>query len=212
MMTYITLKGALFMSLLFILDMAGTFFFAVSGAMVAVKKNMDLFGVIVLGTITAIGGGTLREVLLGQFPPFVFRQDVYLYLAVTGALLTFLFVEQLLHIRSVVLLADAVGLGTFVTIGVLRALNADITPTSAVILGTVTAVAGGMIRDVLAGEIPFVLTRDFYAVSCILGGILFLVLRHFGLPASTVMAATTSFVIALRVLAIRFNWRLPKPH
>jgi len=199
-------------NLLFILDLAGTFFFAVSGAMVAVKKNMDLFGIIVLGTVTAIGGGTLREILLGQFPPFVFRQDLYFYLAVIGSMLTFVFVEQLIRIRSVVLLADAVGLGTFVSIGVLKALNADITPTSAVILGTITATAGGMIRDVLAGEIPFVLTRDFYAVSCVIGGMLFVGLHHFDFPPNTVMAATTTLVILLRVLAIRYRWKLPRPH
>jgi uncharacterized membrane protein YeiH len=199
------------MTLLFILDMAGTFFFAVSGAMVAVKKKMDLFGVIVLGTVTAIGGGTLREILLGRFPPFVFRRDIYIILAVAGAMFAFLFVEHLLRIGSAVLLADAVGLGTFVSIGVQQALSADITPVSAVILGTVTAVAGGMIRDVLAGEIPFVLTRDFYAVSCIVGGIFFLVLRNLGLETDTVMMATTLLVIIMRVLAIRYRWKLPRP-
>jgi uncharacterized membrane protein YeiH len=200
------------MNLLLLLDMAGTFFFAVSGAMVAIKKNMDLFGIIVLGTVTAIGGGTLREILIGQFPPFVFRQDLYFYLAIIGSLFTWLFVEQLLRVRSVVLLADAVGLGTFVTIGVTRALAVDITPTSAVILGTITAVAGGMIRDVLAGEIPFVLTRDFYAASCILGGIAYLSMAYLGVPVNITMAVTTILVIVLRVLAIRYRWTLPRPH
>lgn len=200
------------MNLLFILDIAGTFFFAISGAMVGIKKNMDLFGIIVLGTVTAIGGGTLREILIGQFPPFVFRQDLYFYLAICGSLFTYIFLEQLIRIRSIVLLADAVGLGTFVTIGVTRALDVDITPTSAVILGTITAVAGGMIRDVLAGEIPFVLTRDFYAVSCIIGGIAYLTLNSLGTPRSITMAATTLLVIILRVLAIRYHWKLPRPH
>ncbi|MBS4032762.1 MAG: trimeric intracellular cation channel family protein [Clostridiales bacterium] len=200
------------MSLLFILDLAGTFFFAISGAMVAVKKNMDLFGIIVLGTVTAIGGGTLREVLLGQFPPFAFRQDLYFSLAIIGSMFTFLFMEQLLRIRSVVLLADAVGLGTFVTIGVLRALEMNTTYTSAIILGTITATAGGMIRDVLAGEIPFVLTRDFYAVSCIIGGIFFIILHRVGVTPDLVMALTTLLVIILRVFAIRYGWTLPRPH
>ncbi|MDW7650340.1 MAG: trimeric intracellular cation channel family protein [Bacillota bacterium] len=199
-------------TLLFILDMAGTFFFAVSGAMVAIKKNMDLFGIIVLGTVTAIGGGTLREILIGQFPPFVLRQDLYFYIAITGSLFTFLFVEQLLRIRSIVLLADAVGLGTFVTIGVTRALEVDITATSAVVLGVISAVAGGMIRDVLAGEIPFVLTRDFYAVSCIIGGITYLSLVRIDVPLHLTMAFTTFLVIVLRVMAIYFRWKLPRPH
>lgn len=200
------------MPFLAFLDLAGTFFFAVSGAMVAIKKNMDIFGVAVLGIITAIGGGTLREVLLGNFPPFIFRQDVYVYVALCGAMATFLFFEQFIRIRSFVLLADAVGLGTFVTIGVLRALSAQVTPTGAVILGTITAVAGGMMRDVLAGEIPFVLTRDFYAVSCIIGGIAFLGLSRLGVAESMVMASTTGLVITLRVLAIRFRWKLPRLH
>lgn len=194
------------------LDLAGTFFFAVSGATVAIKKNMDIFGVAVLGIITAIGGGTLREILLGNFPPFIFRQDIYIYVALCGSMATFMFFEQFMKIRSFVLLADAVGLGTFVTIGVLRALNAAVTPTGAVILGTITAVAGGMMRDVLAGEIPFVLTRDFYAVSCIIGGCIFLVLSRLGMAENMVMASTTGLVITLRVLAIRFRWKLPRPH
>jgi uncharacterized membrane protein YeiH len=190
--------------------MAGTFFFAVSGAMVAIKKNMDLFGIVVLGTVTAIGGGTLREILIGEIPPFVFRQDLYFYLAIIGSLFTWLFVEQLLRVRSIVLLADAIGLGTFVTIGVTRALSVDITPTSAIILGTITAITGGMIRDVLAGEIPFVLTRDFYAASCILGGMAYLGMASLDVPTNITMAITTIFVIILRVLAIRYHWKLPR--
>ncbi|MCR3921221.1 MAG: trimeric intracellular cation channel family protein [Firmicutes bacterium] len=200
------------MNLLLILDLVGTFFFAVSGAMVGIKKNMDLFGIIVLGTVTAIGGGTLREILIGQFPPFALRQDLYFYLAICGSLLTYLFVEQLLRIQSVVLLADALGLGTFVTIGVTKALDVAITPTSAVILGTITAVAGGMIRDVLAQEIPYVLTRDFYAITCILGGIVYLILEGLGLPRRVTMAIVTAFVVLLRILAIRYRWKLPHPY
>lgn len=199
------------MGLLSFLDLAGTFFFAISGAMVAVKKDMDLFGIIVLGTVTAIGGGTLREVLLGQSPPFAFRHDFYFFLAIIGSMLTFVFMEQLLRIRSVVLLADAVGLGTFVTIGMLRALEMNTTYTSAIILGTITATAGGMIRDVLAGEIPFVLTRDFYAVSCIIGGIFFIILHRIDVAPDLIMASTTSLVIILRVFAIRYGLTLPRP-
>ncbi|NLZ93887.1 MAG: trimeric intracellular cation channel family protein [Firmicutes bacterium] len=198
------------MNLLLILDLTGTFFFAVSGAMVAIKKDMDLLGIIVLGTVTALGGGTLRELFLGNFPPFVFQQDLYFYLAIAGSLFTFLFVEQLLHIQSVILLADALGLGTFVTIGVTKALAAAITPTSAVILGAITAVAGGMIRDILAQEIPYVLTKDFYAITCVLGGITFIMLKNMGLPRQPAMAATTLLVICLRILAIRYRWYLPR--
>ncbi|NLP37280.1 MAG: TRIC cation channel family protein, partial [Firmicutes bacterium] len=89
------------MSLLFLLDLTGTFFFAVSGALVALRKNMDLFGVIVLGCVTAIGGGTLREILLGQFPPFVLRQDLYLYVAIIGSILTYLFIEYYRRVHSI---------------------------------------------------------------------------------------------------------------
>jgi len=197
------------MNLLLLLDLTGTFFFAVSGALVALKKKMDIFGVVVLGCVTAIGGGTLREVLLGQFPPFVFRNDTYIYVAAAGSFLTYIFIEHYKRVRSIALLADALGLGTFVSIGVAKALEANITPVSAVILGVITAVAGGVIRDVLAGEIPYVLTRDFYAVTCVLGGILYLVLVGFLIPQKIIMATVTAFIVFLRILAIRYNWKLP---
>jgi len=200
------------MNPLLILDLTGTFFFAVSGALVALKKEMDLFGVLVLGCITAIGGGTLREVLLGQFPPFVFRENAYIYVAVAGSLLTYFFIEQCKRIQSVILLADALGLGTFVSIGVTNALQANITPVSAVILGVITAVAGGMIRDVLAGEIPFVLKRDFYAATCVLGGIVYLILAGFQTPQKIIIPTVTAFIVFLRILAIRYNWKLPRKH
>jgi len=198
------------MSLLFLLDLTGTFFFAVSGALVALRKNMDLFGVIVLGCVTAIGGGTLREILLGQFPPFVLRQDLYLYVAIIGSILTYLFIEYYRRVHSIGLLADALGLGTFVSIGVTRALEANITPIGAIVLGTISAIAGGMLRDVLAGEIPYVLTRDFYAITCILGGIVYLILVSFHIPQKYIMAIVTVFVVVLRILAIRYNWKLPR--
>jgi len=198
------------MNLLFILDLCGTFFFAVSGAMVAIKKKMDLFGIIVLGTVTALGGGTLRELFLGNFPPFVFQQDLYFYIALGGSLFTFLFVEQLQRIHSIVLLADALGLGTFVTIGVTKALAAGITPTGAVILGAISAVAGGMIRDIMAQEIPYVLNKDFYAATCVLGGTAYILLEKIGLARQPKMTTTTILVVCLRILAIRYSWQLPR--
>ncbi|MGI6658864.1 MAG: trimeric intracellular cation channel family protein [Dethiobacteraceae bacterium] len=199
------------MTLLDLLDLSGTFFFALSGAMMAIRKKMDLLGIIVLGTVTAIGGGTLREILLGRFPPFVFQQDQYLYTALCASLAAFIFVEQLTRINSIVLLADALGLGTFVTIGISQALEADVTPTGAVILGAITAVAGGIMRDLLAQEIPYVLTRDFYAITCICGGVIFILLEKQGLPRRLTMSIVTAVVVLLRLLAIRYNWRLPRP-
>ena len=200
------------MTLLFLLDLTGTFFFAVSGALVAIKRKMDLFGIIVLGCVTALGGGILCELLLGRIPPFVCRQDLYLYVAISGALLTYFFLEYFLRIHSVVLLADALGLGTFVTIGVSQALQAEITPTGAVILGTITAVAGGMMRDLLAGEIPYVLTRDFYAVTCVIGGMVHVFLTGLGCPHNLTTFFVTAFIIIMRVLAIRYHWKLPRPN
>ena len=178
--------------------------------MMAIRKKMDLLGIIVLGTVTAIGGGTLREILLGRFPPFVFQQDQYLYTALCASLAAFIFVEQLTRINSIVLLADALGLGTFVTIGISQALEADVTPTGAVILGAITAVAGGICATP-PQEIPYVLTRDFYAITCICGGVIFILLEKQGLPRRLTMSIVTAVVVLLRLLAIRYNWRLPRP-
>lgn len=135
------------MTVIYALDLIGTFAFALSGAIMAIRKDMDLFGISVLAFVTAIGGGTTRDLLLGNTPVFILTEPIYLYISMFASMLAFLFYRALIKVNSVILLADALGLGTFVCIGVSKALAADVSYAGAVILGLITAVVGGMIRD-----------------------------------------------------------------
>ncbi|WP_333870783.1 trimeric intracellular cation channel family protein [Desulforamulus putei] len=198
------------MTILYFLDLLGTFAFALSGALAAIKKEMDLFGVVVLALVTAIGGGTTRDVLLGNTPVFILNEPIYIYVSLAGAVCTFLFYRSLFKINSIILIVDALGLGTFVCIGVSMALEAGISFAGAVMMGVITAVMGGIIRDVLSGEVPSVLTRDFYAMTCVVGGILYIVLYRQNVSPNVVMPLTTTFIFTLRLMAIRFKWNFIK--
>lgn len=198
------------MNLLFILDMIGTVAFAASGAWVGVRKEMDLFGVVALGMVTAIGGGTLRDLLLGDLPPFCLQNEVYFWVPAITAILVFILHRHLPNLMQPLLYLDAIGLGTFVVIGVNKALMFETGPFGAVLMGVLTGTAGGVIRDVLANEVPLILRQEIYASACILGGILLVVLTHLESPERINLLVVAGSVILIRILAIRYNWSLPK--
>lgn len=198
------------MNLLFVLDMIGTVAFAASGAWVGVRKEMDLFGVIALGMVTAIGGGTLRDLLLGDLPPFCLQNEIYLWVPVATAVVVFIMHRHLPILIQPLLYLDAVGLGTFVVIGTSKALLFETGPFAAVLMGVLTGTAGGVIRDILANEVPLILRQEIYASACILGGILLVLLTGLQVPDQITMLMTAGSVIIVRVLAIRHHWSLPK--
>jgi len=198
------------MNLLFLLDLIGTAAFAASGALAGIRRGMDLFGVLVLGMVTAIGGGTLRDLLLGDLPPFCLQNEIYLWLPAAVALLVFLGHRWLFRFENPLLYFDAVGLGTFVVIGTSKALNLDTGPFGAVLMGVMTGTAGGVIRDVLCNEIPLIMRREIYASACLLGGALLVLLRHSNAPHELSLLLAAGSVILLRLLAIHYNWSLPK--
>jgi uncharacterized membrane protein YeiH len=171
---------------------------------------MDLLGVLVLGTVTATGGGTLRDVLLGDFPPFCFKNETYLYISLAVSLLVFLQHRRFDALKNPLLYFDAVGLGTFVVIGTGKALDFNMGFIGAVTMGIMTATAGGVIRDVLSNRIPLILRKEVYASACLAGAALMTVLHRTPLPPSLVASLAALTVIALRLLAIRHNWSLPK--
>jgi len=199
------------MNLLYTLDLIGTAAFAASGAWAGIHKRMDLLGVLVLGVVTATGGGTLRDILLGDFPPFCLKDELYLYISLGVALSVFLFNRHLSFIKNPLLYFDAVGLGTFVVIGTQKAISYQMGALGAILLGVMTATAGGVIRDVLSTEVPLIMRKEtLYASVCIAGAILLVLLNQTplaGAPATLLAAAT---VIILRILAIRRNWTLPR--
>jgi uncharacterized membrane protein YeiH len=198
------------MKILYILDLIGTAAFAASGAWVGVRKHMDLFGVLVLGVVTAVGGGTLRDLLLGDIPPFSLQDETYIYIAIAISLVVFANRKGFETFEKPLLYFDAIGLGTFLVIGTTKALEFQMGLLSAVIMGVMTGTAGGILRDVLANQVPLILRSEIYASACITGGVLLVVLEQAGAGriASALLAAGT--VIAVRLLAIHYEWGLPK--
>jgi uncharacterized membrane protein YeiH len=198
------------MNLLYALDLLGTAAFAASGALAGIRRDMDIFGVMVLGLVTATGGGTLRDLLLGDTPPFIFKDETYLYLSIAVSLLVFLFHRTLERLTHPLTFFDAVGLGTFVVIGTGKALEFSFGFVGSVMAGVMTATAGGMIRDMLSNRVPMVLQKEVYASACLAGGILLTLLHHGGVPRSWALLVSAFTVIILRLLAVRFNWSLPR--
>jgi len=198
------------MNLLYLLDLIGTAAFAASGAWAGIRREMDLFGVLVLGMVTAIGGGTLRDLMLGDLPPFCLKNETYLWLPVIVALLVFLAHRFLPKFKNPLLYFDAIGLGTFVVIGTGKALLFNTGPFGAVLMGVMTGTAGGVIRDILSNEVPLIMRREIYASACLIGGSLLVLLHHFNAPQELSLLFAAGSVILLRLLAIRYNWSLPK--
>jgi uncharacterized membrane protein YeiH len=209
------------MSMFFLIcEWLGTAAFAVSGAMVAVDKGMDLFGVIFLAMITALGGGTLRDVLIGHFPPRMFTNYQYLTLAVVCALAVFLladvFKERYIRseqgIERVNNVFDAIGLGVFAVSGARIGMEAGFMDNAFLVtfLGMTTAVGGGMIRDVLLQEIPFVLNKRVYAVAAIAGALTYWVMEVVFLNSVLAYALGWLVTVTLRMLATIYKWNLPK--
>ncbi|MDH5834134.1 trimeric intracellular cation channel family protein [Luteimonas kalidii] len=192
-----------------IIDFVGTFAFAISGALVAVRHRLDLFGVLVLAFAAATAGGIIRDVLLGATPPVSVLDWRYLAVSSTAGLLTFYRHEQVERMRNPVQLSDAVGLSLFAVLGADKALDAGLGPTGAIMLGILSGVGGGIVRDVLVAQVPSVLQRELYAIAAFVGATVVVAGDALDLPPTpvTVGGATACFVI--RWLAIRRGWRLP---
>lgn len=201
----------------YVFDMIGTIAFAVSGALVGVARRMDIFGMAVLALATAIGGGIVRDILLGYFPPNSLRNIVYVTVVLIVTAIVFVIYKSRYRKRAMgprsrasYLLADALGLASFTVTGA----SAGFTlypelPIFIVLLGTITAVGGGIIRDMLAQRIPSVLKEDVYALPSIIGGIAYYVMVISGLEWEAVYGAFT-IVLIIRLLALKYHWSLPK--
>jgi uncharacterized membrane protein YeiH len=198
------------MDIIYILDLIGTAAFAASGAWVGVRKRMDLFGVLVLGVVTAVGGGTLRDLLLGDSLPFSLKNELYIYIAIAVATVVFINRRRFELFEKPLLYFDAIGLGTFVVIGTTKALDFQMGLLGAVLMGVMTGTAGGVLRDVLANQVPLILRREIYASACIAGGTLLVVLEHFGAARGVAALLAAGTVILVRLLAIYYDWSLPK--
>lgn len=198
------------MTVLYALDLIGTAAFAASGAWAAVRSRMDLFGVLVLGLVTAVGGGTLRDLLVGDLPPFSLQDETYLYISIVAALAVFTFRNHFGVMERQLLILDAVGLGTFVVIGTTKGLDFQLGFLGASLMGVMTGTAGGVIRDILANRVPLILRKEVYASACLVGSVLLVTLEYFGTSRPISALFSAAIVIVLRLLAIQYNWSLPR--
>lgn len=195
------------------LNLIGIFVFAVSGALLAVRKNYDIVGMTVLAVITAIGGGVLRDVLLGALPPAVFTDPFALSIPIGATVIVFFAHARVNRIHAAMLVFDAAGLGLFCVAGAAKALAYGAGPLEAIALGAITAVGGGIMRDVLANEQPAVLRADteLYAVPAVLGAAIVVLLSYFHLYGAVGATCAALVVFALRIIALRYRIRAPRP-
>ncbi len=196
------------MNILYVIDLIGVMVFSISGALTAVDKKLDFFGVTVVGFITALGGGTLRDVLLGYTPVGWMSDFMYLIMIGTGILISLIFRNIVQKLRRTFFLFDTIGIAVFTVLGLQKALTIDVHPVIAIMMGMVSAVFGGVIRDVICNEIPLIFRKEIYAFLCILGGVVHVILQHY-LDQTLNILITVTLIASLRVFAVRFKWKLP---
>ena len=191
------------------IDFIGTFAFAISGATAGARKGLDLFGVLVLAFAAATAGGIARDTMLGATPPVALVDWRYLAISALAGLATFYRSETIERLRNPVQLFDAIGLGLFAVIGAGKALAYGVGPVGAVMLGVLTGIGGGMVRDVLVMQVPGVLQRELYAVAALLGAAIVVCGDALSLPATPVAVGGAVACFALRFMAMRYGWQLP---
>lgn len=194
---------------LMVLDLVGTFVFAISGATLGVRRQLDLFGVLVLSFAAAVSGGIARDLLIGATPPVALAQWHYLAVSCAAGLVTFYRCDDVERLRNPVQVFDAIGLALFAVTGATKALAAGLGPMGAILLGMLTGIGGGMARDILVARVPVVLQSDLYAVAALAGAAVVVAGHWLQLPGPPVLLAGALLCFGLRFMAIRYGWQLP---
>jgi uncharacterized membrane protein YeiH len=195
--------------MLLVIDLIGVFVFALAGATAAVRQRLDLFGVLVLSFATASAGGILRDLLIGAIPPAAFRDWRYLAAAMLAGLVTFTWHRAIERLRNPVRVFDAAGLGLFAVAGAQKALAAGLHPVMAALLGMLTGIGGGIVRDLLLTRVPVVFQSDIYALAALAGSVVVVTGHWLNWPEVPTAIAGAVLCFALRILAMWFNWHLP---
>ncbi|MBT2161704.1 trimeric intracellular cation channel family protein [Zobellia barbeyronii] len=194
----------------FLIDILGTIAFAISGVLVAMDKKLDLFGIFIISFVTAVGGGTLRDMLIGNTPVLWMREPIYITVIAGSVIFSVIFVKQLKYLRRTLFLFDTIGIGLFTMLGIEKGLAADLLPVMCIALGTITACFGGVIRDMLCNEIPVIFRRkEIYATACIMGGISYFILVLLPFDAAYAYVGAIMIIIITRLLAVKFGIALP---
>ena len=192
-----------------IIDILGVIAFSISGVLSSMKKKMDPFGILIIAFVTSVGGGTLRDILIG-FPVAWMRNLTYVHVILATTVFAIIFRKKLIFLRRSLFLFDTEGIGLYTIIGVEKGISADFPPIICIAIGTMTACFGGVIRDILCNEVPLLFrTKEIYATACILGGITYFILLKLQLSSEVVFTLSGAVVIIVRSLAVYFDLRLP---
>lgn len=200
------------MDVFFILDLVGAAAFAISGALAAMDRRLDLFGIFIVAFVTAIGGGTLRDILIGTTPVTWMNNIIYPYFIGLISVLAIFFRHTLNQYKGALEIFDAIGLGVFTIIGVEMGIQQGLNPLISVTLGTMTGTFGGVLRDILCNEIPVIFHKEIYATASLTGGFLYLLLYSLDVPLGIIHISTSLLIICIRFLAIRYQISLPTFH
>ena len=198
------------MEVIYVLDILGTFAFAISGALVALDKKFDIFGVIIIAFVTAVGGGMLRDVLINAHPINWIGDLNYLYIIFSAVLFTFLFKSKIAYLSKTMFLFDTIGISVFTLLGLQKGLSYDLHPIIAIIMGMISAVFGGVLRDVLTAKIPLIFEKEVYASACLTGGISYLILHYFKVDENINFIISAIVIASIRGIAVKFHLELPK--
>lgn len=196
-------------SLLHIIDILGTFSFAVSGTSAAIRKRLDIFGILIIAFVTSIGGGTLRDVLIGNTPVGWLRNSTTINVIVIATAGTLFFKTFIKRFNYTLFLFDSLGLGLFTIIGIQKGIELQFSPGICVALGTVTGCFGGVARDTLLNEIPVIFRKEIYASACIVGGSVFYLLHYLQLKDAFAQSAGIAIIVLIRIIVVRYNLSLP---
>jgi uncharacterized membrane protein YeiH len=198
------------MSLIYALDLLGTFVFAISGTLAAAEKRFDIFGAAVLAFVTAVGGGTIRDLLIGNTPVGWMKDLNYIFCIGLAIPVSYFFRNYIQRLRKTMFLFDTIGIGLFTVLGLKTTLGIGLAPVIAVMMGTVSAVFGGVLRDILSNEVPLIFRKEIYASACIIGGGCYLLILKTGLKEDWVIFLTVLIVIGIRAFAVKKGLSLPR--
>ncbi len=189
------------MSLFIVIDILGTIAFAVSGTLTATRKQMDLFGIFIIAFVTAVGGGTLRDLLIDANVTWM-RDLTFVYVIIISAIVAIVFRGKLQYVRRSLFLFDTIGIALYTIVGIEKGIAASFPPLVCIALGTMSACFGGVIRDILCNEIPVIFRKNIYATACIIGGVAYFVLRKFGVGENIIVIVTSSLVFTVGFVAV----------
>ena len=196
------------MDWIYVLNLVGVYVFAISGTLTAIYNKFDVVGATIIGFITALGGGTLRDVLIGETPVGWMQDTVSLWVILAAVITSYVFRQSIQKLRKSMFLFDTIGLGLFTILGLQKTLELGLSPVIAVLMGVVSAVFGGVIRDVLSNVVPLIFRSEIYASACVAGALVFLVLDGFSVPLELSMIVAMVVVFLIRYFAVKRKWVL----